>query len=69
MDTDEQARLLTERFLLEHALLASEKALDALVATCPGGQDERARLTTEVDAQLAALGVVNTRLSALREPA
>lgn len=68
MDTEDRARLHAERFLLERALLASEKALDALAAV-PGGQDERARLTAEVEAQLAALAVVSTKLSAPREPA
>jgi hypothetical protein len=65
MDTDDPARLHAECSRLECALLANEKALDAL-ATVPDGQDERARLTAEVDARLAELGVVNTKLSVLR---
>jgi hypothetical protein len=65
MDTDDQTRLHAECSRLECALLANEKALDA-VAAVPDGQDERARLTAEVDAQLAELGVVNTKLSVLR---
>jgi hypothetical protein len=65
MDPDEQSRLHAERSRLECTLLATEKALDALAAG-PDGQDERARLTAELDAQLTELGVVNTRLSTLR---
>jgi hypothetical protein len=68
MDTVDHSQLLAECARLEGALLANEKALNAL-DTDPDCQDERARLTTQAQIHLAELRVVNTKLSALREPA
>ncbi|WP_028997078.1 hypothetical protein [Azohydromonas australica] len=68
MDTVDYSQLLAECTRLEGVLLANEKALNALDAV-PDCQDERARLTAQAAAHLAELRVVNTKLSALREPA
>ena len=67
MDTVDRSQLLAECARLKGALLTNEKALNALDAV-PDCQDERARLTTQAATHLAALHVVNTKLSALREP-
>ena len=66
MDTDDRTQLQAQRFRLESGLLAIEKALVALAPAAD--QAERAQLTAEMQAQLAQLSDVNTRLSVLGRP-